>query len=99
MTWHVCYGKIIHLKNISDTNTVYTEQVLQHLPKLQMDQQPGFELTVCNVHFVHSLDLNSKNCTSFFQTMCKFSFCNYNNQGLGIIFYVQKEDLGMLFYV
>ena len=55
------------------------------------------ELTACNVQFAQRLDLNSKNCTSFFQTMCKFLFCNCNNQGLGIIFYVQKEDLGMLF--
>ena len=55
---------------------------------------PGFELTVCNVQFAHRLVLNSKNCTSFFQTIC-----NCNNQGLVIIFHVQKEDLGMLFYV
>ena len=58
----------------------------------------GFELTVCNVQFAHRLDLSSKSCTSFFQTMCKFYFAT-NKQGLGFPFYVQKEDLGFPFFV
>ena len=40
----------------------------------------GFELTVCNAQFSHRLDLNSKSCTSFFQTMCKFYFATVTNK-------------------